>query len=1014
MGEPGKVENRRTNAPEGLLSVPSVVSARSRDNANNVQNSDVPGEFPNLTIDKASEAAKSDIKTTGSQQIDLHELADYVRQHPEAVQYLSMNQAKQILAILHEDLQKRGYNPRERVLGFGTESDNPNNPFVIPGKLYNPVAVNDRLRPPRVSEEQQRSSAGTGLPQCEIFEDPKEKPRVRFGLDRVSSITSEEAALMDRRAREAITLANSTPEQQRQNEQRESVELATYRDPHMRDPRSLDLRLRVPANELTERQTSVYRSSIELQNILRSYDQSATHSDNLQSYYQRNGWSEDSRWFGVDDQKFLAEIRSKNEHNAHQVSYYDKFRVLQTVDRIREQNPEIFTTVDRSKLSPIQLEMRKSVEQLEHDTRAQLAMRVRNEVTKLQLALSKQQDRQGVVSSGADAVIGVIGKPGGWGGMFMDSDATSRSTRENLEKARLASQNLLALSDFSGSNAEFTRAYQERTGALKECLSQTNENLKKLAEAQSERAVAISEITQVVATLGVSVACASAAPETFGGSLALIPVLTPAVTGSFSKISIMASEGMYTVPELIQDGLVAGVSSATLPGVRLAAPLLRARTAAEIAKATMLQRARRAGAITVGSAIAGGVDGGIVEATRAAVHGENPVAVAGQGVIGGSIMGAGIGPAMHLAGRAVQRGLGKPKPSAAEASPHANLPSEHAPRVGRASSEPKMPNPLLEGDDISWGATELAIPARPREPEHGRTRPHTPEKIESPETGSVRQPIDPKIARAQNTEHLERLERDLASDEFMNTRPETLEGKRAKFHASGVDGPISIELPTREQLLKMPMAELQQWAEANKQKLLSLVEANHDKIPYLAFNGSTKEKAEHMVRNGMNTDSGGVFLQLSTFWRKSKNPRELLADSTRAVAYSERYTNNSRIESMPSSRPHDFEKGPILVMTPRAPFVGANGRLRFVDNQSNAASDTQAGIATHWGHSGTRVGGLDRPSHVMLGAISPRVGATYNIPEAIGLEGNTRLQLITEIRNQHLVLEALKIAGAAN
>ena len=135
-----------------------------------------------------------------------------------------------------------------------------------------------------------------------------------------------------------------------------------------------------------------------------------------------------------------------------------------------------------------------------------------------------------------DGVIGNIGKPGGWGGMFMDSDATSRATRENIEKARQASERLLALSEFKGDNIEFAKAYQERTTALLENIVQVNVNLSKMAEAHHDRIEGFSDITQITAATAAMLACAAAAPETFGGSLAAIPIVAPMAAGAAGKL----------------------------------------------------------------------------------------------------------------------------------------------------------------------------------------------------------------------------------------------------------------------------------------------------------------------------------------------------------------------------------------------------------------------------------------------------------------------------------------------
>ncbi len=674
---------------------------------------------------------------------------------PQRINTMSLNDARDALHDISQDLRERGYDPRERLLGFGTENNNPNNPFANPEDLYRPDSRNVNLidicqRAEQIQANRQRNYSqdnflADSLPFNGLAQADKRKADP-FSLNNLPTMDKAAFEAQEQKYIEGILLATSSPEQQRQYAQWQAIEHERQWDQSMRRPSSLEVRLKTPVDQLTPEQQKIYREQQDLQKVLRTGDAVANHIDQLQAEYDRNHWHEDSHWFGVDDKKFLEDIRSRNPYN---ISDYDKFRTLATVDHIRSKNPEIFAAKDLDKLTPEQRQLRTDIETQESASRRQLVERLRHEVTKLDIVLGNQQGKQGLVSGAADSLIGHIGTPGGWGGMFMDSDATSQATQANLEKARQVTQSLLALSEFKGNNVDFAKAYQDRTKHLGQSLELVSDNLDKMSQAHQGRIEGISDIVSATAAVSAIIACASAAPETFCGSLVAIPVVAPMAAGAAGKTMTKFLESgtsvtgeAYTMPDVLQDASIAALTSMPLmPGNALARTLIQAeskaikqlavtevkqlvitaekstiwrsilasktllkdlaeKTPAEIFNLSAKQTtyiAKQAAKQGLGYATAGGIDGALIGGARGLVKGEDPLEHARQGLVGGAIMGPVMGPIIKHGAGLTKKGLDWLKTNPAPIhEPHANtgMPKPQTSPSSRTPSVMEIPRPF--------------------------------------------------------------------------------------------------------------------------------------------------------------------------------------------------------------------------------------------------------------------------------------------------------------------------------
>jgi len=695
---PGLRVQRRNDQPAGTsdsapgLGKPADGSAKSDSRRRAVREVGMPQNGPVASKQKANETQHGELaraKVTPPQS-NAHEKLelDLGKDVTKQLEGKSLNQLRAIQAAIRENLEASRYKPQEPVLGHGTQPNNPTNPNPTPENPNNLDQPNpqrvDVLKLVRQAREQSQSGQQSVIGNTSSLEAlAKREEALRTDPLNVRHMLRDGAS--------SSNLTAATPEQRR-----------------------------------------VYARQQEFQALMEADTVLSDEIYDLQTEYAHNGWQEDSHWYGLDDKKFLEDINSRNLRN---VSDYDKFRVLAAIDRAREQNPDVFKEQDLTKLMKEQRELRQMIEGttgtkivvkidkqtgketkieteehkpgLEHNVRTQIVQRLRNEVLKVDVALGNQQTKQGIVSNAADGLIGRIGTSGGWGGMFLDSDATTQAVVQDLEKARQSSQRLLALSEFSGSNLGFIQEYQKRSGELGQSLQQASADLTKMANAHKGRVEGISDIVQITASVAAVLACASTAPTTAGGSLAEIPIAVPMAYGAAGKLltkmlesETTATRGTYTLPHIVGDAAIAAISSCPLlPGSKLGQSLLQAEStvvkqvaaaegkqlAVQAASSPLaLQQMRQAGINlakqfseltpqtatemtvkytaqvgkqTAGYSLAAGLDGATVQGFSAGVKGEDPLKAGAQGFLGGVVLGPVVGPAIKYGGSLAKRGL---------------------------------------------------------------------------------------------------------------------------------------------------------------------------------------------------------------------------------------------------------------------------------------------------------------------------------------------------------------------
>ena len=396
---------------------------------------------------------------------------DYLKQNPQQIFDMNLNELRATLPAFREDMHNRGYDPKRRVLGFGTGPNDPDNHFVAePGKLFrpNPGAADriDFLRARAQSPSEEQANLG--------ITDPvgiRAQSNGGFELNPTGdnshlgklSIDPKQKELKIQRDLEGFVLANASPEEQQQFAQRQTIERGQLLDPDQRG--SLEYRLKVPEPELTASQRKVYEDQLDLQSTLVTGDQLAKRLSGLEAEYARRGWGSDSHLSGTGDpeldHKFLAEVRSKDPAT---VSEYENLRVLRTIDAVREKNPDVFASgVDVSKLTPEQAKFRLEINAQERDTRRVFAQRMEDEVKKAKTALTDLNRRHGWPAKAANAVVETVGTEGGWAG-YLDPSATPAASLESLASAQATSQGLATLArDFpEGNNSKFEEHYREQ------------------------------------------------------------------------------------------------------------------------------------------------------------------------------------------------------------------------------------------------------------------------------------------------------------------------------------------------------------------------------------------------------------------------------------------------------------------------------------------------------------------------------------------------------------------------
>jgi hypothetical protein len=655
----------------------------------------------NFRLKEVSDGKKPSPTGTDHEKVSV----DYLKQNPQEIFNMNLNELKATLPAFREDMQRRGYNPESRVLGFGTGPNDPDNPFVAePSKLYrpNPQAADriDFLRARAQAPSAEQASLG--------ITDPfgiNAKANGGFELNPAGdnsklgklSIDPKQSELKLQRDLEGFVLANASPEEQGQFAQRQTIEREQLLDPDQRG--SLEYRLKVPEPELTASQRKVYEDQLDLQSTLVTGDQLAKRLNGLEAEYARHGWGPDSHLSGTGDpeldRQFLAEVRSKDPAT---VSEYENLRVLRTIDAEREENPDIFASgVDVSKLTPEQAKFRLEINTQERDTRRVFAQRMEEEVKKAETALTDLNRRHGWPAKAANAIVETVGTDGGWAG-YLDRSATPAATLESLASAQATSQGLATLArDFpEGNNSKFEEQYREQKVELAKGLLSSSEHLQQLADVYRDREKGFSDAVSMAAQTLTSTALILAAPESGGTSLlglAAVPAIAAATKVGTEVLNdrtaeIRDAENAYSLREGLQDASITALGAMTMPGGRLlegavtrealrkaegaaarrlllnegeqalsqaARRTLLGRTVDAVAQLTPQQIARASANFGMGlarSSATGSLDGFTTGFAEGVIKGEDPLKA---GVVG-AISGAGGGTVGHVLGGVLKAG----------------------------------------------------------------------------------------------------------------------------------------------------------------------------------------------------------------------------------------------------------------------------------------------------------------------------------------------------------------------
>ncbi len=102
------------------------------------------------------------------------------------------------------------------------------------------------------------------------------------------------------------------------------------------DPRQ---RLKVQPDQMTDEQRRVYDDHVANFRLNELDKKIRPHFSRLDSEYTKKGWGEDSPFYGVDREAFLSDVAQKD---IDEVSHYDRFRALDSIDSYKKDNPELF------------------------------------------------------------------------------------------------------------------------------------------------------------------------------------------------------------------------------------------------------------------------------------------------------------------------------------------------------------------------------------------------------------------------------------------------------------------------------------------------------------------------------------------------------------------------------------------------------------------------------------------------------------------------------------------------
>lgn len=524
---------------------------------------------------------------------------EYLKQHPEQIMNMSLNELRATLPAFLEALQKAGYNPKERVLGYGTGPKDPDNPFVSePDKLYHPdpqatdvLALQkkrDEAAPDAPSgpndffgleaqklREQEFASAAHAPSAADLLLG-KDKTKAKVEAKSKDDAEPKEAAA-------ALMLANASAEEQRQFAQGQKIREGMLADPDRRG--SLAYLLKVPEEDLTPAQRKVYEAQKDLQLTLVTGDLLAQRLNELETEYQHHRYEPDSHLYGTGNSELDIQFVQTERHRP---SPYEDERIIITSAEIRERHPEIFGNdahpVDARSLTKEDAKLRNDIGVQERNACERLAQYVRDEQMKVEMALVDQENRHGLPAKGANAIAENVGTSGGWlGSGYFNSDATPAMVVESLSSAQRASQSLIVSADTikEGQGLAFLNTYHKNKVECAQSLIVAGQHLQELAAVYKDREKAFSDgvaiTANVATTVGIALISAGGAPETGGASLSGLSAI-PIVAGVAGKVVTefledttaitRQDEDRYTLSQAFKDASIQAVAGLPMPGSR--------------------------------------------------------------------------------------------------------------------------------------------------------------------------------------------------------------------------------------------------------------------------------------------------------------------------------------------------------------------------------------------------------------------------------------------------------------
>ena len=298
---------------------------------------------------------------------------------------------------------------------LGDDSD-PNNPFASVDPVYHRTAAADDVLAQRQKAQADRAAALTGVDPEKQFQTAQEEADAlkQDPLGLRGKLLEKTDGQIEAEDRDNENLVGATSEERAQSRRFKDVKEARRDDSKLRYDGSLTGMLKVPEHQLNPEQRAMLAQVRDLQRDLRTYDEVRAYHDALKQEYARNGWCEDSHWYGLDDKKFLADVRGKGD-----TSPYEDSRVLDTIDKVKKEDP-LFKpdspTLTAEERKAGQAE-RDAINTQEKDTQRKMVERLQPELAKLEAALAAHHGEQGWFTGAADGIAGQVGAPGGrlWG-----------------------------------------------------------------------------------------------------------------------------------------------------------------------------------------------------------------------------------------------------------------------------------------------------------------------------------------------------------------------------------------------------------------------------------------------------------------------------------------------------------------------------------------------------------------------------------------------------------------------